>query len=365
MYHIIASILQNTVIITSFVLVMMLLIEYINVNTKGRWVTRFQGSGFRQILLAAVLGAIPGCLGGFAVVSLFTHNMVSFGALVACLTASFGDEAFAMLAILPKEALLLSAILFATAILAGLATDFFVKRFPAPFDSQHFAIHDSDKHSHPDIRGNLRNNLQHITFERVLLIIGIIALIVFIMTGWLEHQHDMDGVHAGHIHHHDRSFSGILLQERWLNILFACASLFALFIVVTVHEHFLKEHFWEHIIKKHLPKIFLWTLAVLTVLSIGQYFVDIGEWVESNPGYMLALAILIGLIPESGPHLVFITLFASGAIPFSVLLANSIVQEGHAGLPLLAESKKGFLCMKLISVGAGLLAGLAGYVIGF
>jgi hypothetical protein len=47
------------------------------------------------------------------------------------------------------------------------------------------------------------------------------------------------------------------------------------------------------------------------------------------------------------------------------LLANSIVQEGHAGLPLLAESKKGFFCMKLISVVVGLLAGLAGYFIGF
>jgi hypothetical protein len=344
---------------------MMLLIEYVNVNTKGKWVTRFQGSGFRQLLLAALLGVIPGCLGGFVVVSLFTHNIVSFGALVTCLIASFGDEAFAMLAILPKEALILSAILFVIAIVTGLVTDFFVKKFPTPFDSEHFVIHDSDKHSHSDIRGNWRTNLQHVTFERALLITGIIALIVFIMMGWLEHQHGADGGHAGHSHDHDHSFSGILLQERWLNILFACVSLFALFIVITVHDHFLKEHLWEHIIKKHLPKIFLWTLGVLTVLSFGQYFMDIGEWVERNPGYMLALAILIGLIPESGPHLVFITLFASGAIPFSVLLANSIVQEGHAGLPLLAESKKGFLCMKLISVAVGLLAGLAGYVIGF
>jgi hypothetical protein len=349
---------------------MMLLIEYVNVNTKGKWVARFQGSGFRQLLLAALLGAIPGCLGGFVVVSLFTHNIVSFGALVTCLIASFGDEAFAMLAILPKEALILSAILFVLAIATGFVTDLFVKRFPTPFNSEHFAIHDSDTHSHSDIRGNWRANLQHISFERALLITGIIALIVFIMMGWLEHRHDTG--EAAHIHrhigeaaHHDHSVSGILLQERWLNILFACVSLFALFIVVTVHDHFLKEHLWEHIIKKHLPKIFLWTLGVLSVFSVGQYFMDIDQWVEGNPGYMLALAILIGLIPESGPHLVFITLFASGNIPFSVLLANSIVQEGHAGLPLLAESKKGFFCMKLISVVVGLLAGLAGYFIGF
>jgi len=77
------------------------------------------------------------------------------------------------------------------------------------------------------------------------------------------------------------------------------------------------------------------------------------------------LAILIGIIPESGPHIVFISLFINGTIPFSILLANSIVQEGHAGLPLLAESKRGFLWMKAISVTVGLIVGLLGYFAGF
>jgi hypothetical protein len=62
---------------------------------------------------------------------------------------------------------------------------------------------------------------------------------------------------------------------------------------------------------------------------------------------------------------VFITLFASGHIPFSILLANSVVQDGHTALPLLAESKRGFLWAKLINVTVGLVAGIAGYVCGF
>ena len=61
----------------------------------------------------------------------------------------------------------------------------------------------------------------------------------------------------------------------------------------------------------------------------------------------MLLAILIGLIPESGPHLIFVTLFAG---PFPVLFVNSLVQEGHAGLPLLADSRRAFIKAKGIKV---------------
>jgi uncharacterized membrane protein len=62
---------------------------------------------------------------------------------------------------------------------------------------------------------------------------------------------------------------------------------------------------------------------------------------------------------------VFISLFVEGSIPFSILLANSLVQNGHSGLPLLAESKKSFVKMKLIAVAVGFVAGLVGYLFGF
>jgi hypothetical protein len=71
---------------------------------------------------------------------------------------------------------------------------------------------------------------------------------------------------------------------------------------------------------------------------------------STNTFTILILAVLLGIIPESGPHILFVTLFASGNIPFSILLANSIVQDGHGALPLLAESKKSFLVMKAVNV---------------
>ncbi|MDR2037395.1 MAG: putative manganese transporter [Bacteroidales bacterium] len=382
MSHIITSILQNTLMITSFVLVMMLLIEYLNVISKGKWMNNFQNSKYKQVFVAALLGIIPGCLGGFAVVSLFTHNVVNFGALIACMIATFGDEAFIMFAMIPETAILLTVVIFIIAVITGIVINLFVKKFPTPFSPEHYAIHQADKDCHENIKGNWKKNLKHISFERALLMTGIVLIIVAILMGWFEHSHDAHDIpieHTAHIHVHDQEctvhdhhhehthgdFSSILLEERWLNILFVVICLIALFIITTVQDHFLKEHLWGHIIKKHLPKIFFWTLGVLTVLQVGQQFLDIDEWVRGNQMYILLLAVLIGIIPESGPHIIFITLFANGSIPFSILLANSIVQDGHAGLPLLAESKRGFFWMKGISVLIGLLAGLAGYFFNF
>ncbi|OPZ96436.1 MAG: hypothetical protein BWY72_01654 [Bacteroidetes bacterium ADurb.Bin416] len=141
-----------------------------------------------------------------------------------------------------------------------------------------------------------------------------------------------------------------------------------LFVLITffiVNDHFLEEHLWRHIIKQHVPKIALWTFGALLLIHVVMHSVDMQAWVRENAFWMLILAVLIGLIPESGPHLVFITLFLSGGIPFSILLANSITQDGHASLPLLAESKRGFIATKGINLLVGLLVGGVGLLLGF
>jgi len=82
---------------------------------------------------------------------------------------------------------------------------------------------------------------------------------------------------------------------------------------------------------------------------------------HENQFIVLLVACLIGLIPESGPHLLFLTLFVEGAIPFSTSLASSIVQDGHGTLPLLAESRGYFVKVKAINFVVGLMVGVVGY----
>jgi len=89
------------------------------------------------------------------------------------------------------------------------------------------------------------------------------------------------------------------------------------------------------------------------------------SWIADNMLWVLLIAVLVGIIPESGPHLVFVTLFVQGSIPFSILIASSIVQDGHGMLPLLAESKRGFFAVKGVNVIVGLLVGVVGLLVGF
>ena len=116
--------LRAAILITGMVVIMMLMIESLNISSRGRFFRRLQGSKFGQIVLSALLGWIPGCMGGFASVSLFSHGMISFGALVAMLIATAGDESFVMLTLFPGKALLISVITLALGIITGVVIDY-------------------------------------------------------------------------------------------------------------------------------------------------------------------------------------------------------------------------------------------------
>lgn len=333
-----AHIFEHALMITGFVLMMMLIIDYINVQTQGIWNRKLQQKGWLQIILSALLGIIPGCLGAFAVISLYTHRIVSFAALVAAMIATFGDEAFVMFAMMPEKALILTIIVFITALLTGFFILLVSKQNDQDSDRSYgFEVHEEEIKCNCFPKDNLISQIKNISFERTLLITGFLLFNIFLIAGELGPE-----------------------EWDWKRITFLAGGLVTLFIVTTVPDHFLKEHLWGHVIKKHLPRIFLWTFGTFVFIHFIEGFLDISSWIHDNKYMILIIAVLIGIIPESGPHLVFITLFVNGTIPFSILLASSIVQDGHGAIPLLAESKKGFIYMKLINILVGLIIGFIG-----
>lgn len=79
-----------------------------------------------QVPIAALLGATPGCGGAVIVVAAYSSGNVSFGAVVAALTATMGDAAFLLIATRPDVAMVLIPLQFATGILCGWLVDRFV-----------------------------------------------------------------------------------------------------------------------------------------------------------------------------------------------------------------------------------------------
>ena len=121
--HIFLNTLKDSLGITGLVILIMIIIESLNIESKGYIFDKLKKTKFGQILVSAILGAIPGCVGGFASVSLYSHRMISFGALVAMMVATAGDESFMMIAMFPKKAAFLFTILFILAIISGVSID--------------------------------------------------------------------------------------------------------------------------------------------------------------------------------------------------------------------------------------------------
>ncbi len=131
-------------------------------------------------------------------------------------------------------------------------------------------------------------------------------------------------------------------------------------------KHFIKEHVYEHIFKKHIWKIFLWIFSTILVISVLEELIDLNSlFTTINPFYLLFIAVLIGIIPLSGPNVFLIVLFSKGLIPLSIVLANSIVQDGHGLLPIIGFSVKDALKIKVFNLFFGLLIGLLLLVVGF
>ena len=357
------DVFRNTILITGLIMVMMMMIEYIHIYSQGQSFARLQHHPFRQIALSALLGLVPGCVGGFAVVSLFSHGIISFGALLAMMISTVGDEAFLLFAIVPQTALWLTCLLFPLALLMGWAADRWIKKGKTPlYSDTHYALHHEDgchHGAHAAVWGNWKEHLRSLSPKRTILLIALLLFIAAMGLGLLEHDH-AHALHADLHQSHDLN----LFSERWLNLLFAVLSVLTLIFTLMASEHFISEHLWGHIFAKHLPKIFLWTFGALLCISLGMLYLDMDKWVAQNGYFVLLIAALIGLIPESGPHMIFIALFASGAAPFSVLFTSCFVQDGHTALPLLAESKSAFIKAKVIKLCAGVAIGSLLYFCG-
>lgn len=130
-------------------------------------------------------------------------------------------------------------------------------------------------------------------------------------------------------------------------------------------QHYFLAHIYEHIIKKHIWRVFIWTLIALLLVELGLRYLNLEKFSSEYKILFILLAALIGIIPESGPNLFIVTLFANGLVPFSVLLTNSIVQDGHGMLPMFSFSINDSIKIKLFNFTIGLIIGLTLFILGF
>jgi len=337
--------------ISFFVFVMMLLVDFIDIATKGRLSVIIKGGRWRQYTLASFLGSTPGCLGAFMNVSLYVHGMISFGAIVGGMIATSGDEAFVMLTQFPGTALFLFGLLFGFGIVFARISDFVIPYLGiTPCEACLDAHCDEclpETDNQERIRDifrptNLIENFQTLSFTRFLLLMLVVSFLVLIAAGVLGPS-----------------------TWDWKRITFISLSLCSLLIIMICSEHYLESHIWEHILKKHLLRVFLWSFGALLFVHGGLDFWDLDHLMHDHMLWVLLFAALMGIIPESGPHLIFVVMYAKGLIPFSVLFCASFVQDGHGMLPLLSYSIKDSMLIKAFNLVFGLAVAGVFFALGF
>ena len=310
-----------------------------------------QGGFWRQYMLASFLGSTPGCLGAFMNVSLYVHGMISFGAIVGGMIATSGDEAFVMLTQFPGTALLLFGLLFGCGILFAWISDKVIGWVGfVPCES----CRESDCEvclagtENEDWLGetlyprNLRENIKSLSITRFLLLLLIGSFLVLVLTGIIGGP-----------------------NWNWKRITFICLSLGSLYISMVVSEHYLRSHIWAHLIKSHIFKVFLWTFGALCFVHWGLSFWDLDVFIREHMVWVLLIGALMGLIPESGPHLIFVMMYAQGLVPFSILFTISFVQDGHGMLPMLSYSIKDSILIKGLNLAFGVALGSGLFAMGF
>ncbi len=302
----------------------------------GSWL---QAHPRAQILFAAAMGALPGCGGAIVVVTQYVRGQLSFGGVVAVLTATMGDAAFLLLAAEPSTGLLLIAISMVVGVISGLAIDALHGR-----DWLRPALNPSlDPQDRPaQQRASSRSiSLQGQFWKWALLPTVAIALLFSLQQDpnqWL-------GLAEGRI-----ELIGALCLLAML-LLWACSREVNSYEMAVSEDPKLKQ---EHLLQKvALDTHFVtaWVVAAFLAFELTVHLtgwdlaVLFGNWLIMLP----LMGVLIGLLPGCGPQILVTSMYISGAIPFSAQLGNAISNDGDALFPAIAMAPRAALMATLYS----------------
>lgn len=304
-----------------------------------------------QPAFASLLGILPGCGGAIVVVTQYTRGYAGFGALIAVLVSTMGDAAFLLLAREPITALYVFAISAVAGTITGLVVDYLhgYNYMSQPKDTQ--SAEDIVISSH--IHSRRLNGLQKFWFFLVAigLVLGVAIAFQVNVEDWFLSYSSYEPV-------------------RWFGF---SSALLCLLMWATVHDgHSVvgADTMPSDPIAKRIvmDTNFVTSWVVLAFLSyeiVALWGFDISVFFGQWHIWVVMIAIVIGFIPGCGPQIVVTSLYLSGAIPFSALIANAIANDGDALFPALALAPRAALLATLYSAIPAFFIGTAFFIYGF
>ena len=276
-----------------------------------------------QVPVAAGLGALPGCGGAIIVVTQYVTGRLSFGGVVAALTATMGDAAFLLIAREPITGLAMIVVGFTVGTLSGWIIN---------------AIHGGDflrdSRSKPDVKIEAEHDdASTRLLDKLWMMILIPGMVLAALVAF---QVDVDAMFATASFDRPATLLGVVggtlamsmrLAPRFGIKGDAAFSASAGLVRRTISD----TNF-----------VTVWVIFAYLVFELSVYFLNLDlktvfdGWALFTP----MIAILLGFLPGCGPQVLVTTMYLSGIIPLSAQIGNAISNDGDALFPAIAIAPK-------------------------
>ncbi len=282
-----------------------------------------------HVAISSLLGALPGCGGAIVVVTQYIQGRISFGSLVAVLTATMGDAAFLLLAIEPITGLLI----FTLGATAGSISGYIVDKI----------------HNENYLQGNSKIKIE---FEKISTTFVskfnffwiIIFLPGFVIGLFLAFQVDIDQI---------LNIPGNLSIVHTIGALGAIMCIF-MWSLNPLSDFQCSTDRNRNVLSRVVDTtnfVTTWVICGFLTFEIFIYFTeyDLKAFFEVWLPVVPLIAILFGFLPGCGPQIIVTTFYLSGSIPLSAEIGNAISNDGDALFPAIALAPKAAIVATLYS----------------
>ena len=282
-----------------------------------------------HVPIASFLGAIPGCGGAIIVVTQYIQGRISFGALVAVLTATMGDAAFLILAMEPSTGLLIFVLGIFVGTISGYVVDL--------IHGRSFMMTNSDI--------ELEFEKLKKTFVSKFNIFWLMLFVPGFLIGiLLAFQIDVD------------SFFTLPSNTSFVILLGSAGAILSIFMwsLNPLSDFQCSTDKSRGFLSRVIDTtnfVSTWVISGFLVFEIFMYFtnIDLKLFFDLWLPFVPLIAILFGFLPGCGPQIVVATFYLNGYIPLSAELGNAISNDGDALFPAIALAPKAAILATIYS----------------
>ncbi len=282
-----------------------------------------------HVIMASLLGALPGCGGAIVVVTQYIQGKISFGSLVAVLTATMGDAAFLLLATEP----LTGFFIFVLSASVGAITGYIIDKLHG---TNYLQSNSKIKVEFEKLKKTFVSK-----FNIFWMLIFLPGFVVGLFVAFQQNIDEILNIPDGYSLVTSLGLAGSIISIfMWsLNPLsdFQCST---------------------DRTRSLLPRVVdttnfvtTWVICAFLTFEIFMYFTSLDLKVLFDVWMPLVplIAILLGFLPGCGPQIIVTSFYLNGFIPLSAEIGNAISNDGDALFPAIALTPKAAIVATLYS----------------